>query len=56
MHNLLEGVVPSGMALVLQKLISQGHGTVHMLSQKINCWPCEYLNRQKKLVPLSFGD
>jgi hypothetical protein len=58
MHDMLEGVVPLEMALVLQNLISQGHITVQKLNQIINSWLYGPMDRQNKLVPLSesFGD
>lgn len=58
LHDLLEGTVSHEIALVLHKLISQGHFTLEKLNKIITTWPYGPLDKQNKPVPLSesFGD
>ena len=58
MHDLLEGILPYEMALLLQQLIAGGLLTVQQLNRIINSWPYGTLDKQNKPVAISvsFGD
>jgi len=58
MHDLLEGVVPVEMALVLHELIGKKFVTLEHVNRIISTWPYGPLDKQNKPVPIStaFGD
>jgi len=45
MHNILEGVAPFEMALVLQQLIAEGLFSIQQINQIISSWPYGTLDR-----------
>ncbi len=58
MHDILEGVAPYEMALVLRSLIGQGYFTVEKLNKVIKRWPFGPLDRLDRPVEIAtdFGD
>ena len=53
MHDLLEGVVPFEMALVLQYFVSEGYFTVEELNSILDSWKYGPLDNANKPVPIS---
>ena len=56
MHDMLEGIVPFEMALVLQQLLTEGHFTLEHLNSIVASWPYGPHDRQNKPVALALGD
>ena len=56
MHDMLEGIVPFEMALVLQQLLAEGHFTLEHLNSIVASWPYGPHDRQNKPVALALGD
>ena len=58
MHDLLEGIVPFEMALVLHELIAKKLVTLEHVNRVISTWPYGPLDKRNKPVPIhtTFGD
>jgi len=58
MHDLLEGIVPLEMALVLHELIAKKLVTLEHVNRVISSWPYGPLDKQNKPVPIpaTFGE